>query len=102
MNYRSVKIASRIIALVLGASLFYLKIISAFYIFAISGLLLGMLMVKVKFRNKDYFGIPVASVKSASFEYSKVEKDIAVAILLFMASPFIYMLLAAVYGYFAL
>ena len=102
MNSRSIKILFIILALILGGVAAYLDVSNIFYVWSLSAALLAILLAKVSYRNKNYLGMFFTSFKAAGYELTKVEKDIGVVILIFMASPFIFMLIMALYGTIAL
>lgn len=102
MNSKNIKIIFILIALMAGGITAYLDIGNIIYIWMVSIVLLAILIARVSYRNKNYLGMFFTSFKAAGYELTKTEKDIGVIILVFMASPSIFMLILGLYGKIAL
>ena len=102
MNRVTIKSISIVIALVVGGFIAYLDSRNFRYIWVVSVVLLGILIMKVKYRHGSRFGVLFSGFKESGYEFTQTEKDIGIIILSFMASPFIFMLIMSLYGTIAL
>jgi len=102
MNRATIKKILIILALVIGGIITYWDTSNFGYIWMASIISLGLLIMKVKYRNGSRIGVLFSGFKEAGYEFTSIEKDIGITILVFMASPFIFMLIAVIYGKVAL
>lgn len=97
MNQVILKIILIVTSLGVGMALTCFDFENIFHIWWVSLVLLFLLMAEVSCRNKNYFGIFFISFKAMGYELNQSEKNFCAAVLAFMVSPFLYMLIMAVY-----
>ncbi len=93
MEKRNVKKLVIILALIIGSFATHINTGNFVYVWVISSAFLFFLMLKIRYRCNYVF----ASLKDLRHSLTETEKDIFHVILIFMASPIIFLMTKALY-----